>query len=221
MWKFLSHTFDLFMYVLNEMQDSAWLWGHIPGLALNHNQVNSDKKLLHLLGKSLLREKYNLMLWHDVINNYLTSHRTNKFLPSSVGGLINNLEDRKDHIRALHILSKEGCPKRIRGIDKEEYFNHLDRKVFGLKIQAKVSTRDHRRVQRARPTTRARTKVFAPGFEAQGGVVRADFQKKKQQEKTLTDPAQRTGEAGSCGQTLVGRYSETTVRLPAFCDLRC
>ena len=190
------------------MQDSTWLWGHItaiPGLALNHKQVNSDKNLLNLLSKSLLSEKYNLML----------CHRTKKFSPSSVGVLINNLEDRKDHIRAVIFC------QRIRGIDKEEYFNHLGRIVFGLKIQAKVSTRDHRRVQRAPPITRARTKVFAPGFETQGGDVRADFQKEKQQEKPLTDPPQRTGEAGSCGHTLVGRHSETTVRPVAFWDLRC
>ena len=119
--------------------------GHIttiPGLALNHNQVNRDKNLLNLLDKSPLRGDDNLVLWHDVIDNSFTSHRTNIFSPSSIGGLSHQESRRQKGPYSSHrILPKEGCPKRIElikagihGIDKGGDSDHLDEKVSGLQI---------------------------------------------------------------------------------------
>ena len=120
--------------------------GHItaiPGLALNHNQVNRDKNLLNLLDKSPLSGEDNLVLWHDVIDNSFTSHRTNISPPSSIGGLIKSPEDRKDHIRAIVYCQRKGAPNvlnielikaGIHGIDKGGDSDHLDGKVSGLQI---------------------------------------------------------------------------------------
>ena len=114
----------------------------IPGLVLNHNQVNRDKNLLNLHGKSPLREKNNCLFGHDVINNSLKSKRTNNFSPSSIGGLIKNLEDRKDHIRAAIYCQRKGTQNVLEELIKTGILtisveNFLD-SIFKQKCQPKI-----------------------------------------------------------------------------------
>ena len=51
----------------------------IPGLSLNQNTTNPQKKLASLLCKAPLAEKLQVMVWNDIINNSINSHRTNKY----------------------------------------------------------------------------------------------------------------------------------------------
>ena len=46
----------------------------IPGLSLNKNLLNQGKNLRRLLEDSPLREK-KVVVWHDVVNNTISSHR--------------------------------------------------------------------------------------------------------------------------------------------------
>ena len=51
----------------------------IPGLSLNANTTNPQKKLASLLCRAPLAEKRQVVVWHDIINNSINSHRTNNF----------------------------------------------------------------------------------------------------------------------------------------------
>ena len=50
-----------------------------PGLSLNPNTTNPQKNLASLLCRAPLAEKRQLVMWHDIINNSINSHRTNKY----------------------------------------------------------------------------------------------------------------------------------------------
>ena len=53
----------------------------IPGLSLNNNSLNQGKNLRLLLEDSPLKEK-KVVVWHDVVNNTISSHRTKHYRPS-------------------------------------------------------------------------------------------------------------------------------------------
>ena len=61
-----------------------------------------------------------------------STERTVFFSP--IGGLRKNLEDTKGPYLSYHIGSKEGCPKRIGGIDKVGDSDRLDGKFSRLKM---------------------------------------------------------------------------------------
>ena len=49
----------------------------IPGLSLNRNSNNRLKDLGFLLETGQLRDRSDLVCWHDVINNSITEHESN------------------------------------------------------------------------------------------------------------------------------------------------
>ena len=49
----------------------------IPGLSLNPNSNNRLKDLGFLLERGHVRERSDLVCWHDVINNSITEHKSN------------------------------------------------------------------------------------------------------------------------------------------------
>ena len=49
----------------------------IPGLYLNPNTLNQQKNLASLLCRAPLAEKRQVVVWQDIINNSINSHRTN------------------------------------------------------------------------------------------------------------------------------------------------
>ena len=51
----------------------------IPGLYLNPNTLNPQKNLASLLCRAPLAEKRQVVVWHDIINNSINSHRTNNY----------------------------------------------------------------------------------------------------------------------------------------------
>ena len=51
----------------------------IPGLSLNPNTTNPQKNLASLLCRAFLTENCQVVVWHDIINNSITSERTNNY----------------------------------------------------------------------------------------------------------------------------------------------
>ena len=49
----------------------------IPGLSLNPNSNNRLKDLGFLLERGQLRDRSDLVCWHDVIKNSITEHKSN------------------------------------------------------------------------------------------------------------------------------------------------
>ena len=68
----------------------------------------------------------NLMLWHDVTNDCLTSH--------SIEDLIKNLEDRKHHIRAILGNWGQGSQRGLSSGAGSQHLNFGSKTLFSLKI---------------------------------------------------------------------------------------
>ena len=81
----------------------------IPGLSLNNNLLNQGKNLRRLLEDSPLKEK-KVVVWHDVVNNTISSHRTNNYRPAGVEELTNYLKTKKQQILAIVYCRREGTP---------------------------------------------------------------------------------------------------------------
>ena len=81
----------------------------IPGLSLNNNLLNQGKNLRRLLEDSPLKEK-KVIVWHDVVNNTISSHRTNNYRPAGVEELTNYLKSKKQQILAIVYCRRERTP---------------------------------------------------------------------------------------------------------------
>ena len=64
----------------------------IPGLSLNPLTKNPKKIVQNLLSKDL-KDKNNIVIWHDVINNSISRHHSNNFCALSVSELIEILKN--------------------------------------------------------------------------------------------------------------------------------
>ena len=81
----------------------------IPGLSLNNNLLNQRKNLRGLLEDSPLKEE-KVVVWPDVVNNTISSHRTNNYRPAGVEELTNYLKSKKQQILAIVYCRREGTP---------------------------------------------------------------------------------------------------------------
>ena len=73
----------------------------VPGLSFNDKAINRHKILQNLLTRGSLSKVNNIIIWHDVINNSISPHRSNNYQPSSIDQLIENLLLFKDRIKAI------------------------------------------------------------------------------------------------------------------------
>ena len=72
----------------------------IPGLSLNPNTKNPRKIVQNLLAKDL-KEKKDIVIWHDVLNNSISRHDSNNFQALTVPQLIDVLKGLQDQLSAL------------------------------------------------------------------------------------------------------------------------
>ena len=72
----------------------------IPGLSLNPHTKNPQKIVQNLLSKDL-KDKNNIVIWHDVINNSISRHDSNNFNALSVHDLIEVLKSLQDKLSSL------------------------------------------------------------------------------------------------------------------------
>ena len=73
----------------------------VPGLSFNDKAINRHKILQNLLTRGSLSKVNNIIIWHDVINNSISPHRSNNYQPSSIDQLIENLLLFKDRFKAI------------------------------------------------------------------------------------------------------------------------
>ena len=69
----------------------------IPGLSLNPNTKNPKKVVQNLLSKDL-KDKKDIVIWHDVLNNSISKHDSNNFRALSVFDLIETLKNLQDKL---------------------------------------------------------------------------------------------------------------------------
>ena len=85
----------------------------VSSLSLNPN--TSPKRplinLSHLLQRWYLRQKTNLAIWHDVINNSLTKHKSNSYTGLEGSQLASILLTYKERIAAIVYCQRFGAPQ--------------------------------------------------------------------------------------------------------------
>ena len=59
----------------------------VPGLSLNSNTLNRGKNLRNLFEQQPLASKQNIP-WQDLLNNSISSHRTNHYTPCPLDELL-------------------------------------------------------------------------------------------------------------------------------------
>ena len=72
----------------------------IPGLSLNPYTKNPRKIVQNLLAKDL-KEKTDIVIWHDVLNSSISRHDSNNFQALTVPQLIDVLKGLQDKLSAL------------------------------------------------------------------------------------------------------------------------
>ena len=72
----------------------------VPGLSLNINAKNPQKIVQNLIEKDFKNENESL-IWHDVINNSISRHKSNFYRALSVSDLVEVLKSYQNRIRAL------------------------------------------------------------------------------------------------------------------------
>ena len=73
----------------------------VPGFSFNRNSQNSIKNARNLLQKGHLSKRKDLVVWHDLINNTISRHKSNNYQLSSVPELISFLRTNKDRFSAI------------------------------------------------------------------------------------------------------------------------
>ena len=81
----------------------------IPGLSLNPNTKNPKKIVQNLLSKDL-KDKKDIVIWHDVLNNSISKHDSNNFRALSVLDLIITLKNLQDKLCALVYCQRNRTP---------------------------------------------------------------------------------------------------------------
>ena len=82
----------------------------IPGLSLNPRTRNKLKDLSLLLEKGFLKNRVDIVCWHDVINNSITPHKTNGNQPLSVEQLLEILRKHSQKFAAIIYCQRFGTP---------------------------------------------------------------------------------------------------------------
>ena len=72
----------------------------IPGLSLNNYAKNPQKIVQNLLLQDFA-QKTEIIIWHDVLNNSLSKHKSNNFRALSVSELLEILKSLKNKLRAI------------------------------------------------------------------------------------------------------------------------
>ena len=105
----LHHSVNTLPLTLQKRLDDTFK--AVPGLSFNLNANNRQKTVQYLLSNSpkCMIEK-NFIIWHDVINNSLSNHRSNNDNPLTPESLIKILEEYKNKISAIIYVHRQNTP---------------------------------------------------------------------------------------------------------------
>ena len=91
----------------------------VSGLSLNPNTLNRGKNLRILLEQQPLASK-QIILRHDLLNNSISSHRTNNYTPSPLEELLAYLQSKRRQISAIVYCRRTGTPDIFEDLRKTE-----------------------------------------------------------------------------------------------------
>ena len=82
----------------------------VPSLSLNPNVKNVSLNMQNLFDKKPLRNRNNIVLWHDVINNSITPHNSNNDHPLTIKQLLEVLKKYRHKLSAIVYNQRFGTP---------------------------------------------------------------------------------------------------------------
>ena len=105
----LHHSVNTLPLTLQKRLDDTFK--AVPGLNFNLNANNRQKTVQYVLSNSpkCMIEKI-FIIWHDVINNSMSKHRSNNDNPLTPESLIKILEDYKNKISAIIYVHRQNTP---------------------------------------------------------------------------------------------------------------
>ena len=109
----------------------------VPGLSLNVNTKNPKKIVQNLLSKEF-PEKTDIVIWHDVLNNSIPRHESNKFSPLPVSQLLDILKSFENKLRAVVYCHRFRTPNIL--LNLKEIKKTTNIKVFSI-VDDFISTR--------------------------------------------------------------------------------
>ena len=105
----LHHSVNTLPLTLQKRLDDTFK--AVPGLSFNLNANNRQKTVQYLLSNSpkCMIEK-NFTIWHDVINNSFSKHRSNNDNPLTTESLIEILKEYKNKTSAIIYVHHQNTP---------------------------------------------------------------------------------------------------------------
>ena len=105
----LHHSVSTLPLTLQKRLDDTFK--AVPGLSFNLNANNRQNTAQYLLRNSpKCMVERNFIIWHDVINNSLSKHRSNNDNPLTPESLIKILEEYKNKISAIIYVHRQNTP---------------------------------------------------------------------------------------------------------------
>ena len=80
----------------------------LPGLSFNNNAKNSLEVLQNLLNHGILSRSRDLIIWHEIINNFISAHRSNNNQPFTTSQLVEILSQWQTRIKAIVYCQRSG-----------------------------------------------------------------------------------------------------------------
>ena len=116
----LHHSVNILPLNLQKHLDDTFK--AVPGLSFNLNANNRQKTVQNLFSNSpkCMIEK-NLLIWHDVINNSLSKHRSNNDNPLTPESVIEILKEYKTKYQPLFTYTVKIPPRFMDVWLKQEY----------------------------------------------------------------------------------------------------
>ena len=147
----------------------------IPGLSLNPNTRKHYK-----LNRKLKSVK-GLILWHDLINNTISPHRSNGYKPCSTRELLNILTPNKNKISAIVYCRRFGTP------DIFEELRKLD--ILVIRVKQLLSTRKRKNTKilgellKVHPSVRLELQLLKTIFKNRNNLRKLVLKKRSQSQK--------------------------------------
>ena len=91
----------------------------VPGLSLNPNTLNRGKNVRVLLEQQPLASK-QIIFWHDLLNNSISSHRTNNYTPCPLDDLLAYLQLKRRQLSAIVYCRRTGTPNFFENLRRTE-----------------------------------------------------------------------------------------------------
>ena len=91
----------------------------VLGLSLNPNTLNRGKDLRVLLDLQPLASK-QIIIWHDVLNNSISSHRTINYTPCTLDELLAYLQSKRRQNSGIVYCRRTGTPDIFEDLRKIE-----------------------------------------------------------------------------------------------------